>query len=99
MKPWLPLAAAFFLPLVAHAESWEQRQPECVLRVEHAYHCTSACVNRLWPLIARCANAEHAVDPEKLEQCMQPIYRARYVDRTPELVGDPVAEAFSCAQN
>lgn len=82
----------------AHAQTLEELRSHCVSRVEETYHCTTACVNRLWPLIARCTNQQRAVDPGKLELCMKPIFRARFVNHTPELVDDPVAEAFACAR-
>jgi hypothetical protein len=93
-----PIAVLCAFPIAAHAENWEQVRHQCVVQVEQEHHCTTACVNRLWPLIARCANRDHEVDPSRLELCMMPIFSARYIKRTPELVGDPVAEAFACAR-
>ena len=94
----LMLAIAGVRYSTAHAQPLEELRAHCVARVEETYHCTTACVNRLWPIIARCTNQQRAVDPGKLELCMKPIFRARFVNHTPELVGDPVAEAFSCAR-
>jgi hypothetical protein len=84
--------------VAAAAETEEQITRECVAEIERQAGCTSACVNKTWPEVARCVNARkpHHFPAERLDVCIRQVQTARVASRTSELVGDPVGEAFAC---
>jgi hypothetical protein len=83
----------------AQAAEWQPLERQCAEEVERSAGCTTACVNRLFPEIARCVNARlrHPVPPAALERCIPEVSRARTAARACELCGDPVDSTFQCA--
>lgn len=101
----LMFAIAFTLAIllaagVVDAADLTSMQRQCAAEIEQANGCTTACVNALWKEVARCTNEKigHRFPPDKLEKCMHQVDSRRVAARTAELVGNPVAEAFTCAE-
>lgn len=94
------VATLLLISAAARAADLISIQRQCAAAVEQANGCTTACVNRLWKEVARCTNERsgHRFPLDKLEKCMRQVDSRRIAARTPELVGNPVAEAFTCAE-
>lgn len=84
----------------AQTPQWETERHKCVLEMERLARCTTACVEKTWPDIARCTNRRISphIDPAALNSCINLVKAQRAVSRPPELSPqDPVVDAFKCA--
>jgi hypothetical protein len=100
MRTIVAAAVLCTVALPAVAQAWQPAERACGAAIEQQYGCTTACTNKLWPLIARCTVQRtygHRISAARLDACMKPIWDRRWEQQTCELCGDPVGEAIRCA--
>ena len=81
----------------ARAAEWQPLARQCAEEIEQQSRCTTACTNKTWPEVARCANfrLKRPLPQAVIERCISQTQQHRSAAAA-ELYGDPVAEVFAC---